>query len=286
MGKVIDLKRFQSLKNSDVLVGIESIGPEVAAQWLRANRINRPVRNKHVEYLSKQMSSGAWQLNGQAIIIADTEDILDGQHRLMAVVDAGVRIRSMVVYGITREAFRTIDTGAVRTGSDALYVEFPGHQVQQVKAIGAAVPWCEKLERGHVSNNSKLANHEIIAYVQHHPSLWNCSEAILSFPKMSRPLSTGIGTALYEMFQRRDHDLAAQFISQLFTGELLKRKSPVYVLREMLIKDAQHKTKSYSASVRVRMAVKGWNCTRRGIDSVTHHHIAVNAKDDDIIKIL
>src|SRR5262245_29083765 len=86
MSNVIQLHHAVRLHGSDgnIISEICTITPAVATQWLRANRNNRPVRKRHISFLASEILSGNWQVNGQAIIIADTEDVLDGQHRLLA----------------------------------------------------------------------------------------------------------------------------------------------------------------------------------------------------------
>ena len=61
--------------------------------------------------------------------------LLDGQHRLHAVIEAGLPIQSVVVYGMDDEAFRTMDTGKARTGGDTLSVTGVGNHNHIAAAI-------------------------------------------------------------------------------------------------------------------------------------------------------
>jgi hypothetical protein len=290
--KVIQLHDYKTLiSDPNVIVGIEEITPKVASEWLRCNRLNRPVRRGHVAFLAREMEEGLWQLNGQAIIISSTEDVLDGQHRLLAVIESGVSIRTLVVYGVEKDAFKTIDTGAKRSGSDALSVWFPGRMAGVTKAVSTAVNWCVQLERGSTNvkgaggGTSKISNTETIDYVNRHPSLWKCAETVAGYEKQTRLLSIGVATALYEMFQRRSHTAADEFMRDLCTGEMLKSGSPAYVLRVLLAKD-QRRLTTYPMRIKVRMCLKAWNLFRRGLEDVSNQMVAVNANDPDKIDIL
>lgn len=281
-----DLRHAVEVAGGDgIVVEVVEITPETAAQWLKANRLNRPVRRSVWENYSQQIAEGKWKVNGQAIIIADNEDILDGQHRLLAVIDAGKPIKSLVVYGIKPEAFATIDTGAVRTPADALYLHFNEHPVMTVKAAATAAQWCARLERGTVLAHKRMSNADIIDYVSTHQSLFQWAETLNGYPKDTRPLSLGIGCALYELFARKNLELANQFMEGLYTGENLTRKDVEFLLRQALLKDAQRTTK-LPATAKVKMAIKAWNWRRRGMPEANSNVIAIRADDEQRIRIL
>jgi hypothetical protein len=281
-----DLRRAVEVAGGDgIVVEVVEITPEIAAQWLKANRLNRPVRRSVWEAYSQQMTEGKWRVNGQAIIIAENEDILDGQHRLLAVIDAGISIKTLVVYGISPEAFATIDTGAVRTGADALFLHFNQQPVMTVKAAATAAQWCSRIERGTVLAKRRMSNADIIDYVCAHQSLFQWAETLSSFPKDSRPMSLGIGCALYELFARKNLELANQFMAAVYTGENLTRKDVEFILRQALLKDAQRTTK-LPTTAKVRMAIKAWNWRRRGMPEAGPNVIAIRVDEDQRIKIL
>lgn len=265
--------------DGNIVASIETINPNVASNWLRCNRLNRPLRRSHVAFLSREMSAGLWQVNGQAIVISEDEDVIDGQHRLHAIIDSGVTIKSLVVYGVAKEAFKTIDTGAVRSGSDALSVWFPGRPLQIVQAVGRAVPWCMAMERGGTRMKEKVANSEIIEYVTKHPSLWKVAERVAGFPREGRLMTFAVSVALYEMLARKDAEDASDFMAELLGGEGEDGKAS-HVLRTLLEKDRRRLAGRYPQSTRVRMAVKAWNLMRTGRDSVAAPSlIAINTRD-------
>ena len=272
--------------DTNIIAEVISVTPTDAAAWLKCNQNNRPVRKNHVMFLAREILEGNWQVNGQAIVIADDEQILDGQHRLLAVIEAGKAIQTLVVYGITPEAFRTIDTGAVRTGADALSLYF--HDVPQglIKAVATGVQWCEKLERGilHGSGRAKLSNTDVIEYVKKHRSLIQCAETLQGYPPEARPLSLGMGVALYEVFSRKHGEQADAFMRGFYTGEELTRTDPEYLLRAAFIRDAERVSK-FPLAIRMRMVIKGWNWRRRGNSVANPRTIAINANDDQKIKI-
>src|SRR5215471_7565954 len=86
------------------------LSPERAAELLEHNSYNRPLSQPHVERIARQIRDGKWKFNGDTIKISTNGDVLDGQHRLWAVLEAKKAIETVIVYGIERDAFATIDT--------------------------------------------------------------------------------------------------------------------------------------------------------------------------------
>ena len=90
-------------------IEIAEITPAYAAELLKQNTNNRPVRPSHVRFLSEAMQRGEFLFNGDAIRISKDNVILDGQHRLLAVVKSNIALKVVVVRGLESEVFKTID---------------------------------------------------------------------------------------------------------------------------------------------------------------------------------
>lgn len=285
--KLIELPNAVTVSGADdsLVAEVVTITPAIAAAWLEANKSNRPVRRKHVQFLANEIKAGNWKLNGQAVIIAENEDILDGQHRLLAVIEAGKAIDTLVIYGVERDAFSTIDTGAVRTSSDALYLYFQDIPACTIQCVATAAQWCYRLERGFLLMRDRLSNTDAIEYVKKHQSLLQCAETIQTFPRENRPLSLGIGCALYEMFSRKHGGLASSFVAALYTGENVTRSDPEWQLRHAFMRDSQRSTK-LPPTAKIRMCVKGWNYRRRAVPEVTAQMIAIRTDDEQKVRIL
>lgn len=98
---------------------VELITPKKAAEYLKHNTLNRPIRSRHLEILMREMTSGNWKLTHQGIAFDEAGNLLDGQHRLTAVVLTGVTIESLVTRNLNQQAARSIDKTAVRNYNDS-----------------------------------------------------------------------------------------------------------------------------------------------------------------------
>ena len=81
---------------------------------------NRPVNSHRVHRYSEMMRDGQWKMTGEPIQIHSDGYLLNGQHRLHAMVDAGIELDIVVVENVDDDSFRVMDTGMARRPSDAI----------------------------------------------------------------------------------------------------------------------------------------------------------------------
>ena len=94
------------------------ITPEMAADMLSRNQNNRSIRTKVVESYARDMQNGAWEETAQAITFDVDGNLLDGQHRLNAIIKAGVPQNMLVVTDAPRSSM--YDAGLSRSMVDRL----------------------------------------------------------------------------------------------------------------------------------------------------------------------
>lgn len=115
---------------------IVTITPAMAEKWLKGTTSgNRPVRKTNLQRLANDMRTGQWSLNGESIVFDDNGNVIDGQHRLRAVVESGATIQSVVVRGVDASAFEYIDLGVRRDGGDVLAVRGYQYSKQLASAL-------------------------------------------------------------------------------------------------------------------------------------------------------
>jgi hypothetical protein len=125
------------------LPGIEvyllEITPEVAAELLALNtKGQRTISHDAVERYATDMVTMDWLFNGAAILISNTNELLDGQHRLSAIIESGESQVVLIVRGIDPKAMTTIDAGRKRSYADSLKIRgFANHTA--VAAINARI---------------------------------------------------------------------------------------------------------------------------------------------------
>jgi hypothetical protein len=97
------------------------ITPEMAKSYLEQNlHVNRKLRAGVIETMARDMQQGNWRKTHQGIAFDVFGRLVDGQHRLNAIIKADVPVVMMVTRNINPDAFSVIDTGTRRILADNL----------------------------------------------------------------------------------------------------------------------------------------------------------------------
>ena len=106
---------------------IETITPQIAARYLSHNvQHNRNLRRDYVEMLARDMAKGAFRCTHQGIAFDDEGNLIDGQHRLNAVLLANTPVRMLVTRGLSTDVVNSIDKGSQRSLHDTMMITCTG----------------------------------------------------------------------------------------------------------------------------------------------------------------
>ena len=142
------------------------ITPAMASEMLSRNmKCNRPVMKSTVHSYARMMRNGNWNLTHQGIAFDENGNLIDGQHRLNAIIEANISVMMNVTYNVHRnqgETF-TIDMGRKRTYANI--VSMSGISDLVYKNTGTFVScFCRyKLNLGHQADPA-----EILDYSERH----------------------------------------------------------------------------------------------------------------------
>lgn len=100
-----------------------TITPTIAMNWLEnGNTNNRSVNEAHVHRMARDMKAGRWVLTHAGIALDPHGVLLDGQHRLWAIIESDTSVEMHVWVNVPAEALFAIDTGKPRNMADVLYL--------------------------------------------------------------------------------------------------------------------------------------------------------------------
>jgi hypothetical protein len=103
---------------------IETITPEIAKQWLDVNSRNRKLHNPTVRRLTAAIRRGEWMSDcTDGIGLASNGAVVNGQHRLEAVIEADTAVEALVVRNVSPDVIKVIDMGLHRNFAQILQID-------------------------------------------------------------------------------------------------------------------------------------------------------------------
>jgi hypothetical protein len=239
------------------------ITPELAAEYLRRNTLNRPKKPQKIALYTADMKAGAWPVTGATIQFGRSGRLLDGQNRLQAIVDSGVSVRMLVVFDIDDDTFDVIDSGARRTASDILVIEGWEGWVAATGATAARVAM--NLAAGNQPYSQSFSPQSVRRFVTEHPDLMNSVEFMAELPRRPAPLPHSACASLHFYMAQLDAPLADELMTQLFRGDGMSASDLVLRLRNALLGRVQQGMTGNTDVVNgLAAVVRAWNARRRG----------------------
>lgn len=148
---------------------VEKITPRLAEEYLMSNRENyRKISRATVRRYAEDMKAGRWELNGEAIVFDKNGLLKNGQHRLAAIIMAGIPVEMTVIRGVN-ENVNAYDIGSIRTATQISNAK----GIDTTKSILSAVNLLISLVD--VNGRTKM---KVIEYAQKHEDelnrAWRC----------------------------------------------------------------------------------------------------------------
>lgn len=208
----------------------EVITPLRAAQLLGANTSNRNLRKRQVELLARAITNGDWVPNGDAIRVAKDGTLLDGQHRLHAIIEADKAAESVIISDLDNNVMLTVDTGTKRTMSDTLRIRgvTSGNNV----AAMCVLKW--RIENGLIFTTIKPSTSEGMRVFERHPEYetvanLHCHRYTQRW--RGAPSAWALAVAECEAF---DNEAATDFFDSIYTSSNLQPGTAPHSLHRWL----------------------------------------------------
>lgn len=201
----------EKIKSEMVLVT-----PELATKYLGFNDANRKVRHGWVSYLENVIKTGEWRATHQGIAFSESGSLLDGQHRLMAIVKADIPVMMLVTYGLPDQSFSAIDSGIKRTDVDL--TKLPKRTVEIIKFFMQIVSF-----DGFYSRIGSKARKATPAQIHAYEKVFGvfCDLVERRVPARARIFSTSpvVAAAIYSMMIGESIDYVMSTYRQLVLGD-------------------------------------------------------------------
>lgn len=249
-----------------------TITPEDATRFLEKNQGNRKLSDKNVQFFFDQMKRGDWKITADPIKFGSDGRLLDGQHRLQALIKHGKPIDMFVAEGLDDNVFAVLDTGKNRSAGDVLSTQ----GFKNSTSLGAAVRSILLYNQGYYSDptgasrTSKATNAMVLKFTDKNPEIIEVLDFVTQINRQFKYISLAPLTMLYWILSKKNQQQADAFFGKYATGIELTESSPIRLLRERLIRDGQNKTKLTTRD-KIALFIYAWNAfmTRRKLQQLT-----------------
>jgi hypothetical protein len=250
--KQINLKSMIQIKR-------QLITPSIAKSLLEANKRNRRISQPSVHRYTYDMINDRWKEDTvEPIKISKSGVILDGQHRLLAVIASGKSIFFHIAYELDDSVTAYLDTGKSRNATDVFKIE----GVLNDSSIPSTISFFNYLSlsrKAGVQKNHKATNAMLLEQYYENAEFWQdvvrrSHRWYTSFAKILPKSCVG---GFYAHFHSINKVQAELFMEELCMGFDITN-NVINLLRNKLMQDKVSPRKM-PATLKYAIIIKTWN---------------------------
>jgi hypothetical protein len=163
-------------------LSVTDVTAELAEEWLKENVGNRRLRMFTVEKYAADMVAGRWMLSTDVIGFDTTGRLIQGQHRLMAVIVAneqkpGISVPMLIGFGFPPGSFDVLDQGTIRGVGTVLGT----HGVTNVNIVAATARqllFYDKFPNNIWRGNESISRVEVLDFAMENREMLHEAQAI------------------------------------------------------------------------------------------------------------
>lgn len=249
-----------------------TITPDTARDWLENRNLSekRPVNNRSlsvhtVRKYATAMAEGRWKLVHQGIAFDRDGWLIDGQHRLSAIVQANIPVPMMVIPNCDPDTFDVLDTGLRRQAAHLIPIN--GRDLAATARIlgTVTVAWPPISVQGGVYDNG-ASNDQVLAVVaEWRAELEAWIEPVRRCYAQIRLNKGGHLAVLAQAARTRHADKIEDWVNRLTTGEDLAQTDPRLHLRNRSMRDYRILNGTSGRGDMYRLIVRSWNSYVNGV---------------------
>lgn len=220
---------------------------------------NRTVHERRVGAYARDMIAKAWEQNGETVKLAPDGKLMDGEHRLWAVVracEAGIKsVPMLIATNVPRSARKTVDTGKPRSYTDVLRIRGYSGKGRTIAGIlryivlyrAGALQGAGKgnIQVTHSEMDAVYTEKATIQLVEYFAETWAS--------RVRYGSATGF---VWWRARQDDEEKADNWIEGVASGTEMKGSDPRFQLRERYLDAA---VRPFPATEAIALAIKSWN---------------------------
>lgn len=241
-----------------------TVTPAFARELLSRNADNqRNLRPTKVNQYARDIAAGDWPITGDTVKVDTNGRLIDGQHRLQAVVQADTAVDMLIAWDVDPSVMPLLDIGANRRFSDVLKMGNVPHRAATAAIVRRIIMW-EAGNRMATGGQGVLTPTHAEMLARHEKDVSGFDTATSRGEDVRRMrLGTGgpVGASFY-LFAQLDLDAAHRFFDAYLSGANLSEGDPVLALRNRMVRVGRDERLT-SGEIQA-LFIRAWNAWREG----------------------
>jgi hypothetical protein len=247
---------------------VQTISPQRAGELLGANTSNRPLSKPVVRAFAEAMRRGEWVVTHQGIAFDVNGVLIDGQHRLAAIVEADLPVEMTVFTEVAEGTFDVLDTGKRRNAADVLAIE--GEKSATMLAAMVRTVWLyqNRPDLNWSGGSAAVTNHQIVQALEQHPKLRDFLAVGEQIAAASGMIKSAAGAASYLVEQANKRVDLDPWYDGVIDGAGLAKSDPRLAFRRVMFhmarKQAGQVLRRRDTREHVALYIKAFNAWASG----------------------
>jgi hypothetical protein len=247
---------------------VQTITPAKAGEYLDRNTANRPLTKRTVREFAEAMRRGDWRVTHQGIAFDTEGALVDGQHRLAAIVEAGIPVEMTVFTEVPVGAFDVLDTGKRRNAADVLAIEGEKSSVMLAAMVRTVWLYEQRPELNWSGGTAGVTNHQIVATLAEHPKLRDYVGLGEQIAGATGMIKSAAGAASYLVAKANPGTDLTDWFEGIIDGTGLSKGDPRLLFRRVMFahtrKQAGQVMRRRETREHVTLYIKAFNAWKTG----------------------
>ncbi|HZC52509.1 MAG TPA: hypothetical protein VE441_08440 [Mycobacterium sp.] len=220
---------------------VQTITPAKAEEMLATNTANRPVSRSTVRAFAEAMRRGDWLVTHQGIAFDSNGVLVDGQHRLAAIIEADLPVEMTVFSEVAPDTFDVLDTGKRRNAADVLAIEGERSTILLAAMVRSVWLYDNRRDVSWSGGGAVVTNHQIVQTLEAHPRIREfvaVGERVAAETGMIKS-AAGASAYLVERANKARKTLLGEWHEGIIDGAGLVKTDPRLVFRRTMFSMAR-----------------------------------------------
>lgn len=236
-----------------------------ASEMLELNGLNRNPSQPVIDRYAREMLNDEWDFFAADPIRVNAQDeILDGQQRLMALVQAAqtnpdITLKTWLYWGIPTSSQSKMDSGRSRSAADQLVIDKMSNPGLRSSISSLLLRWENPAL---LFKNIPVTNHEVLTFArQNYDRLTRTVDQVRPLARVG--VSPSIGGAVYFRAEEKEMWQASNFFTAVATGQNLAAGHPALLLRNTIMTNKRGNGRRLKRNEELYYVVRAWNAFRK-----------------------